>query len=126
MSPGASTLARYSLLLIQWPELLLKYESDHVTPLPRTLPWHTVSLRVKVLPVTREALCNLPPLPLCPQLTLTSLHTFGILLPQSLCTISPIFLESSVSRYLMGQPLNFFKICSNCHLPRKTFPDHFV
>ena len=109
MGPDASALAPYNLLLIQQPELLLKYGSDHVTPLPRTLPWHTISLGEKVLPVTQEALCDLPPLPLRPQLTLSSLHTFGILLPQGLCTISSSFLESPVSRYLMGQPLNFFK-----------------
>ena len=108
MGPDASALAPYNLLLIQQPELLLKYGSDHVTPLPRTLPWHTISLGEKVLLVTQEALVTCLPY-LCPQLTLSSLHTFGILLPQGLCTISSSFLESPVSRYLMGQPLNFFK-----------------
>ena len=98
MGPDASALAPYNLLLLQQPELLVKFESDHVTPLLRTLPWHTVSLRVKVLPVTeRPFVTCLPYLSarssLCPPC-----RTFGILLPQGLCTISSSFLESPVSR----------------------------
>ena len=62
MGPDASALSPCNLLPIQQPELVLKYESDHVTPLLGTLPWLTILLRVRVLTVTLEALCDLPPL----------------------------------------------------------------